>query len=82
MFLKEFKIGNTYVGDDHPAYIIAEIGANFNGSLDHAKRLCDAAKKLELTVQNFNLLFQKKLYQLEDFLRWILKEFMAHGTKP
>ena len=80
MFLKEFKIGNTYVGDDHPAYIIAEIGANFNGSLDHAKRLCDAPKKLELTGK-FQSFISEKIVSIEDFLRWILKEFMAHGTK-
>ena len=54
---KKFKI-EAYVGDDHPAYIIAEIGVNFNGSLDHAKRLY-AAKKAGANRQNFNLYFRK-----------------------
>lgn len=33
------------IGMDHPTYFIAEIGANFDGSLDKAKRLIDAAKE-------------------------------------
>lgn len=41
---REIKIGNRMVGDNHPAYIIAEIGINHNGSVDIAKQLIDAAK--------------------------------------
>ena len=40
---KPVKIVNKMVGDGHPAYIIAEIGINHNGSLDIAKELIDAA---------------------------------------
>jgi N-acetylneuraminate synthase len=40
---REIKIGNRFVGDGHPAYIIAEIGINHNGDLDVAKRMIDAA---------------------------------------
>lgn len=43
-FNKEFKIGNKWVGENHPTYFIAEIGANFDGSIEKAKRLIDAAK--------------------------------------
>ena len=41
---REIKIGNRMVGDNHPAYIIAEIGINHNGGVDIAKQLIDAAK--------------------------------------
>ena len=44
-FNKEFKIGNKWVGENHPTYFIAEIGANFDGSIEKAKRLIDAAKE-------------------------------------
>ncbi len=51
-------IGNRLVGDDLPAYIIAEIGINHNGDLDLAKRLisvavaagCDAVKFQKRTI--------------------------------
>lgn len=37
------KIGNKFIGEDQPVYIIAEIGINHNGSLELAKRLIDGA---------------------------------------
>ena len=40
---KTVKIANKLVGNEQPAYIIAEIGINHNGSLDIAKELIDAA---------------------------------------
>ncbi|WP_064504708.1 N-acetylneuraminate synthase family protein [Chlorobium limicola] len=41
--MAEVKIGNRYVGDGHPAFVIAEIGINHNGSLDVAKQLIEGA---------------------------------------
>lgn len=41
--MAEVKIGEKYIGDGHPVYIIAEIGINHNGSIDIAKKLIDAA---------------------------------------
>jgi len=40
---REVKIGSRLVGDGHPAYIIAEIGINHNGSVRVAKEMIDAA---------------------------------------
>ncbi len=40
---KTVKIANKLIGNGQPAYIIAEIGINHNGSLDIAKELIDAA---------------------------------------
>jgi N-acetylneuraminate synthase len=40
---KTVMIGNKIVGDNQPAYIIAEIGINHNGSMKIAKELIDAA---------------------------------------
>jgi N-acetylneuraminate synthase len=39
---KKIKIGNKYIGDGEPLYLIAEIGINHNGDLQIAKRLIDA----------------------------------------
>lgn len=44
-FNTDIKIGDRVIGLDQPTYFIAEIGGNFDGSLDKAKRLIDAAKE-------------------------------------
>ena len=41
---REVKIGNRWIGDGHPAYVVAEIGINHNGDLEIAKELIQAAK--------------------------------------
>jgi len=40
---REMKIGSRMIGDDHPAYVIAEIGINHNGDVGLAKKMIDAA---------------------------------------
>ena len=35
---KTVKVGNKIIGDNHPCFIIGEIGINHNGSLDLAKK--------------------------------------------
>ena len=40
---REIKLGDQMAGDGHPVYVVAEIGINHNGDLEHAKRLIDAA---------------------------------------
>ncbi|MCF8243029.1 MAG: N-acetylneuraminate synthase family protein [Melioribacteraceae bacterium] len=42
-FNKAVKVGDNFIGDGHPVYIIAEIGINHNGSIDVAKKLIDGA---------------------------------------
>ncbi len=39
-----FSINNRQIGPAHPPYIIAELSANHNGSLETALRMIDAAK--------------------------------------
>jgi N-acetylneuraminate synthase len=36
---REVKIGSRWLGDGHPAYVVAEIGVNHNGSVEIAKDL-------------------------------------------
>lgn len=50
------KINNKIIGKGHPTYIIAEIGCNFDGSLDRAKMLAKLAKEAganAFKIQNF-----------------------------
>lgn len=39
----EFKINNVQIGEDHPPYVICELSANHNGSLEKALELVDRA---------------------------------------
>ncbi|MGM0405317.1 MAG: N-acetylneuraminate synthase [Thermoplasmatota archaeon] len=41
----EIKIDSIKIGEDHPAFLIAEAGVNHNGEMDLAKRLVDEAKE-------------------------------------
>ena len=40
---KKVKIGNRWVGQNEPCFVIAEIGLNHNGDIHVAKKLIDAA---------------------------------------
>lgn len=42
-FQNKVKVGERYIGDGEPVYVIAEIGINHNGSMDIAKKLIDGA---------------------------------------
>ncbi len=50
---REVKIGNTYVGEGHPTYVVSEIGINHNGDLNIAKQLIRAAKEAGVDAVKF-----------------------------
>lgn len=50
---REVKIGNRWVGDGHPAFIVAEIGINHNGDLYNAKKMIDAAVRSGVDAVKF-----------------------------
>jgi N-acetylneuraminate synthase len=50
---REIKIGNRWVGDGHPTYVIAEIGINHNGSVESAKELIKAAHDAHVDAVKF-----------------------------
>ena len=50
-FNQEIRIGNRMIGPDHPTFFIAEIGGNFDGSKEKAKRLLTHFKKFENIVK-------------------------------
>ncbi len=43
--MKEICIGGTYIGEGHPSFIIAELSANHNGSIETAIETIRAAKR-------------------------------------
>ena len=50
---REVQIGMRWVGDGHPAYIIAEAGINHNGDIENAKKLIEAAKHAGVDAVKF-----------------------------
>lgn len=77
-FIKEIKIGNRFIGNNHPTYIIAEIGANFDKDLNKAKRLIDAAKECGADCAKFQTFSTSKIVSEGGFSRMKLKG--VHGT--
>ncbi len=43
--ISEIRIAGRAIGTDHPPYVIAEMSANHNGSIDNAIRIIDEARK-------------------------------------
>jgi len=65
--MHDIKIGSKYVGHDHPSYIIAEIGSNFDNDLEQAKRLVDAAKECDADAVKFQSFMAEKIVCKEAF---------------
>ena len=54
--MAEIKINGKFIGGENPVYIIAEIGSNFDASLERAKSLAKLAKEAgadAFKIQNF-----------------------------
>lgn len=77
-FNQEIKIGDKYVGLNHPTYFIAEIGANFDGSIEKAKQLIDAAKAAGADCAKFQTFSTPRIVSERGFSRMQLKG--VHGS--
>ena len=63
---REIKIGNIIVGDNHPCFIIAEIGINHNGSVSNAKKLIDIAVATGCNAVKFQKRTVEVVYTKEE----------------
>ncbi len=52
-FKKKIKIGDKWVGENEPCYIVGEVGLNHNGQLLLAKKLIDIATDCEVDAVKF-----------------------------
>jgi N-acetylneuraminate synthase len=50
---REIKIGERWVGDGHPVFIVSEIGINHNGDLETARKMIQAAKHAGVDAVKF-----------------------------
>lgn len=69
MSRKTIKIGSKAIGDDHPCYVIAEIGINHNGSLEIAKKLIDAAHESGCDAVKFQKRTVEVVYTAEELAK-------------
>ena len=82
MFSKEIKIGDKIIGNEQPSYIIAEIGANFNGNIETAKELCKAAKEAGADCAKFQTFKSEKIVSHIGFSKMKLKGIHGTWDKP
>lgn len=78
MFPQEIKIGNRMIGANYPTYIIAEIGANFDGNIERAKKLIDAAKECGADCAKFQTFTAEKIVSDVGFRKMTLHG--VHGS--
>jgi sialic acid synthase SpsE len=65
--MKTIKLEKRLVGEGQPAYLIAEIGSNFDGSIKRAKMLIDLAKKSGADAVKFQSFKTDKIISREGF---------------
>ncbi len=63
------KLGNSFVGEGEPPYIIAEIGSNHNGDMDLCRRLIDAAADAGANAVKFQSWTESSLISKEEYDR-------------
>lgn len=77
-FLKKIQIGPRLIGENQPAYIIADIGANFDGNLEKAKKLALAVKEAGGDVVKIQSFLAPKIVSGKGFALMQLKG--VHGS--
>ncbi|MEK7602529.1 MAG: N-acetylneuraminate synthase family protein [Patescibacteria group bacterium] len=75
------KIGNRLVGPGYPAYIIAEIGSNFDGDLERAKMLAKMSKDAGADAYKIQNFLAPKIVSAEGF-KDLQVAFQAKWDKP
>jgi sialic acid synthase SpsE/sugar phosphate isomerase/epimerase len=58
----DIQLGQRIVGEDHPCFVIAEIGNNHNGSLELARQLIDVAADAGADCVKFQMRDLSQLY--------------------
>lgn len=78
--MKKVRVGKRWVGEGEPAYIIAEIGSNFDGSLSQARKMVDLAKQAGADAAKFQSFLPDKIVARKGFEN--KTSFQAKWKKP
>lgn len=79
--MNDIMIGSKRVGAGHPAYIIAEIGSNFDGDLARAKSLAKLSKDLGADAYKIQNFLAPKIVSNAGFKN-LQVAFQANWDKP
>ncbi len=74
------RIGDRWVGEGEPVYVIAEVGSNFDGNLKQAKRMVDLSKEVGADAVKFQSFKPEQIIAREGFTRQV--SFQAAWKKP
>ena len=69
----KIKIGERWVGEGEPTFIIAEVGSNHGGKLHQAKKLIDVAAEGRVDAVKFQLFKAENLYSENDAMFAVMK---------
>lgn len=58
----KIKIGNRFIGENQPVFIIIEIGSNYNQDFATAKKMIDTIKSAGADAVKFQIFHDEKLY--------------------
>ena len=78
--MRKVRIGERWIGEGEPTYIIAEIGSNFDGSLEQAKYLVDLAKEVGADAAKFQSFLPDEIVAKKGFET--RTSFQAKWAKP
>jgi sialic acid synthase SpsE len=81
-FSKSFTIGKRKVGEGEKTYFIADIGANFDGSLEKAKKLAYECKQAGADVAKIQSFKAKKIVSGKGFSSMKLKGVHGSWKRP
>lgn len=81
-FPQSIKIGAHTVGINYPTFFIADIGANFDGSLEKAKRLALAVKEAGADAVKFQSFLAERIVSGPSFATLKLKGVHGSWKKP
>ena len=77
--MTELKIGDRWIGEDHPTYFIAEISANHDGELERAQLLIRLAAEAGADAAKFQNFTASKI--VSDFGFRALGSQLSHQSK-
>ena len=78
--MKEIKVGNKMIGENHPVYIVAESGCNHDGKLEQAFQIIKQAHENGADAIKFQTLKAEKLVTKQTPQWWLPKD-KIEGTR-
>lgn len=78
--IKNIRIDNRLLGEGQPVYVVAEVGSNFDKSLEQAKKLVDLAKGAGADAVKFQSFLADKIVS-EDGFKDLKISFQAKWKK-